>query len=1006
MTTRNNNFVTNTQPWLIGMVAFIIFVVTLNHWVSLGSLGIVARVAGWLWRPQLEQPLTAAIFYPFKIVPEAWLPLVLNLFTAACAAIVLMLLARSVALLPHDVTRNEPFPKQQPPTILSISTAWIPPLLAVILCALQLSFWEHATSATGEMIDLLVFAYIIRCLLEFRLDQKQCWLSRAAFVFGAGMANNWAMLGLFPVFLIAIIRAKGYGPFREGAFLRRMFAWGLAGLSLFLLLPLVQALSPHGQVDFWTALKAHLKSQVQFLGYLQRPRFRILALASLLPFVVLSIRWKSHTVQFGDDTRLGNFLTKATVHIVHGLFFVISLWIALDPTFSPRNLDLGTPMLTYYYLSALVFGYCAGYFLLFGSRSSESQQNFGIAVPQRAGAGFMDTNIFAPGLITAAGIALVCILSLLMLWRNLRQILETNGPEIKRFASDLYADLPGGKSVVLSEAPVELLLLEAYLSGTQRDKEPMLVDAPSLASRQYSLFMGRRFPFRWPISAAAKEERTPVKVLQLICALSSREPLVYLHPDFGPLFELFTATPHGSTCILSPRANQQQLIQALSSDFKPLKQTNTPGIEQNGRENGAEKIVRPQTLAAEIVNANEEIWNKRWPKNLQILSTRTKEKPKYSNGIARPILSRLYLARHSNLTTSFIGLAYSKRLNNWGVQTERTGHAAEATTWFRRAVELNPENLAAHINLEYSQRSPAEKSLLTMAAIQNSYPDLFAKFKNWREILKANGPVDEPSYLFQTARVLLETGNPIQAIESFLRCLELAPKWGAPKLWLARTYLQSGNLAAALDATEELQKSGAIQDGSNLARLLHCRVNALSKSGRTNEAAACLESFVAQYGKHGEVLSAAAELYSDSRKFDEEFQLLEELLKREPGRLEFLCRKGMAQLELGQYQSAVSTLTAVLNHAPRNEYARLYRAIAYLGLRQFEAARSDYQELLNTSANPRNALFGLGTVAWSQAETNLAIKYYQQYISNQVSQTRQDILAAERLAQLRQANLK
>jgi len=41
------------------------------------------------------------------------------------------------------------------------------------------------------MIDLLAFAYVIRCLLEFRLDQKQAWLSRAALVFGAGMANNW-----------------------------------------------------------------------------------------------------------------------------------------------------------------------------------------------------------------------------------------------------------------------------------------------------------------------------------------------------------------------------------------------------------------------------------------------------------------------------------------------------------------------------------------------------------------------------------------------------------------------------------------------------------------------------------------------------------------------------------------------------------------------------------------------------------------------------------------------
>src|SRR5204863_9977936 len=142
---------------------------------------------------------------------------------------------------------------------------------------------------------------------------------------------------------------KGYGPFRERRFLMRMAGWALVGLSFYLLLPTLQNFSPHSQVDFWTALKANLKSQKEILSYFRRPGFRSLLVASLLPVLVLSIRWKSHTVQFGDDTRLGVFLTKTTVHLLHGLFFACSLWLALDPTFSPRHLGLGTPMLIYYY---------------------------------------------------------------------------------------------------------------------------------------------------------------------------------------------------------------------------------------------------------------------------------------------------------------------------------------------------------------------------------------------------------------------------------------------------------------------------------------------------------------------------------------------------------------------------------------------------------------------------------------------------------------------------------
>jgi len=364
---RPSTLVTARLPWLIGAGSLLVYLLTLNHWVSLHSLGTVARISGWLWRTELDKPLTTALLYPFRFLPEPSIPLALNLFTAACAALTLVLLARSVSLLPHDLSPSEPFPKLQSPTMLSTPTAWIPPLLATLLCGLQLSFWEHATSASGEMIDLLVFAYVIRCLLEFRIDQNQSWLSRAACIYGAGMANNWAMIGFFPIFVAAILRAKGYGPFRERSFLLRMTGWGLAGLSLYLLLPTVASFSAHGQVDFWTALKAHLKSQMEILGYFRRSAFRALAVASVLPILVLSIRWKSHTLQCGDDTRLGVFLTRAMVHLVHALVLVSSLWLALDPAFSPRHLGLGTPNPAYYYVRSVALGEGEEYILLFWS---------------------------------------------------------------------------------------------------------------------------------------------------------------------------------------------------------------------------------------------------------------------------------------------------------------------------------------------------------------------------------------------------------------------------------------------------------------------------------------------------------------------------------------------------------------------------------------------------------------------------------------------------------------
>ena len=116
------------------------------------------------------------------------------------------------------------------------------------------------------MINLLVFACVIWCLLEFRIAGKQAWLSGSAFLYGAGMANDWTMVGYFPVFLAAILWLKGWSFFNV-RFLLRMALWGLAGLSLYLVLPAVQALHPVVHLGFWSALKANLKAQREALSW-------------------------------------------------------------------------------------------------------------------------------------------------------------------------------------------------------------------------------------------------------------------------------------------------------------------------------------------------------------------------------------------------------------------------------------------------------------------------------------------------------------------------------------------------------------------------------------------------------------------------------------------------------------------------------------------------------------------------------------------------------------------
>src|SRR5258707_534740 len=270
----HRTFVRAGLPWVVAAGALAIYCLTLNHWVSFSSLLQTAKVSGATWQPEFYSPLNWLVTYPFRWLPARMIPLALNMFSAVCAAGALAMLARSVALLPHDRTHDQRQKEQSEFSILSIGAAWVPPVLAAIVCGLQFTFWEHATSVASlappwgsgcEMFDLFLFAYVVRCLLEFRIDQRVSWLYRCAFVYGAAITNNWAFIGFFPLLLVALVWLRGL-EFFNLRFLSRVFVCGLAGLSFYLLLPLAQG---HGliPVPFWPALKANLAGQKYVLGY-------------------------------------------------------------------------------------------------------------------------------------------------------------------------------------------------------------------------------------------------------------------------------------------------------------------------------------------------------------------------------------------------------------------------------------------------------------------------------------------------------------------------------------------------------------------------------------------------------------------------------------------------------------------------------------------------------------------------------------------------------------------
>ena len=74
----------------------------MSHGVTINSLPLTAKVAGWDWAPMASQPLLWLLTLPLRSLSAGGVVWGLNLFSAVLAALTLGLLARTVQLLPWN----------------------------------------------------------------------------------------------------------------------------------------------------------------------------------------------------------------------------------------------------------------------------------------------------------------------------------------------------------------------------------------------------------------------------------------------------------------------------------------------------------------------------------------------------------------------------------------------------------------------------------------------------------------------------------------------------------------------------------------------------------------------------------------------------------------------------------------------------------------------------------------------------------------------------------------
>ncbi len=961
-------------PWLLGVMMLLVYGLTLNHWVTLANIVPVAKVAGYLWQPEFYNPLLFLATWPFRWLSPAKIPLALNVFSAVCAAAALGLLARSVALLPHDRTEAERVRERSDFAFLTSRSAWFPPVLAVVMLGLEYGYWQNATSFTGESLNILLFATVIWLLLEFRLDERQGRLYLAALIYGAGLTENWALVGFLPVFVIAILWLRGL-EFFNVRFLVRMTLCALAGMCFFLVLPIVGKFSGNYPVSLWEMLKPAWRLDwqvVKAIGIADvRHNLILMSVTTFLPLLVMSIRWSA---SFGDASRIGTSMVSYLFHLVHAVIFTVCVWVMFDAPFSPGELSLGSPALTMYYLSALGVGYYCGYYLLvFGKNAMPTRRNPRPlpALPKRF-------NSLSPviyfGVFAAAALAVGALT-----YKNFPLIRSVNDDTLLKYAQLTEQSLPSGGGILLSDAEgissspqTRALLMKAVLARDGRDKQFLVVETDSLKWAPYFRFLHKQSPQKWPQVVGEKEMGgiSPNGILSILNQLSKSNTICYLNPSFGYYFELFYLEPHG-----------------LTYQLKLL----------------PDETLMPPSLSINLITENQNFWNEFAQTELPRLQMAPK--PRDPNAIPKNFAEWLLMHLHGqsdfNPNVQLVNNFYSRSLDYWGVELQRAGRLPAAADCFTNAQSINPDNITAAINLEFNHSLQA--GITTTIDPQRVTPDQFGKSRDWNAVMNANGPFDEPSFIFANSLLLAQGGLMRQAIAPFTRVRQLAPDNFPVRLWLAQLYLYNRLPDRALEALHDpmTQPHRFSLTESNSAEL-----NLLASAGyfQKNELPRGVELLEREISRHpddGALLTIAARAFFMGGLYTNALRVIDHRLTQTPNDPQWLYGQGFANLQIGNYSRAITALTRVMEVTTNDPNARFSRAIAYLKSDQLDLARADYAELQTIYTNSIQIAYGLGEIAWRQHNTNEAARNYQLYLGYAPTNSAESKTVRDRLTQLR-----
>ena len=245
---------------------------------------------------------------------------------------------------------------------------------------------------------------------------------------------------------------------------------------------------------------------------------------------------------------------------------------------------------------------------------------------------------------------------------------------------------------------------------------------------------------------------------------------------------------------------------------------------------------------------------------------------------------------------------------NLGYLAYQRGDLEEAISWYKKALQVNPEDAEAaawlgRIYLELGDPRSALPYWELAARLEPSERNLY--FLEQTKKMLAYGP--EAVSAFYKGYAAYERGDKTKALIYFRRAAELAPDWVEPLRWLGRIYLELGMPEEAARYWEQVARRTGSPDAWHFYKLS-------KEAARVGlEAARAYFNGIAAY-ERGELELA--------------LKYFQEAVKKNPNYAKAWKWLGRVYYELGRFEEAAKAYKRALELNPNDAQAKYFYRLA------------------------------------------------------------------------------